>query len=360
MSGNPNNSEIKRKVLFFLPNSVGGAERVTITIAKCLDINKFDVRFIVVGRSLDKILQFIPDTYCVRLLRVYNIYDFAICRLVRLMRNERPDVVFSSLHYLNVRVILSSKLVRGIKSVVRCNSVLLAKSFIFNFVAKCVYPKADAIVAQTEEMATELIDRLCVDAKKVRVLHNPIDIQYIENKLANAISPYSSSKPNIVSVVRFCEQKGLDTLIDAFAIFSSKISDAHLFFIGDHNANIKIFTSAKTQVEKDGLSQNVHFVGITQNPYDWIKYADCFVLPSRFENLPNSLLEATYLKTPVVVTASVPIIERIVENGENGYLVPVDDANAMADAMQKAINLKSKGLTLYQSATAEQFCRLFD
>lgn len=359
MNGTSNN-EPRRKVIFFLPNSVGGAERVTITIAKCLDLGKFDVQFIVVGRNLDKISKFIPDAYCVKLLRVCNIYDFAVCRLIGLMRRERPDVVFSSLHYLNVRVILASKIAGGIKSVVRSNMTLTIYSRFFNFIARHIYPKADIIVAQTEEMANELADRLSVCADKIKVLHNPIDTQYIEEKTRNEKSPYSTSRPNIVSVLRFSEQKGLDILIGAFARFSLLEPNAHLYLIGDYNIDSKVFISTKKQIADCNLSENVHFVGLTQNPYSWEKYADCFVLPSRFEGLPNSLLEALYLKTPVVATMSVPIVGRIVENGVNGYSVPVDDVDAVADAMSKAVKLESKGLTLYQPATAEQLCHLFD
>lgn len=349
----------KRKIVFFLPNSVGGAERMTITIAKFLDTENFDVQFVVVGRSADKILPFIPDCYKTSLLYLYKIYDFATVKLVRYLRRERPVAVFCSLHYLNIRVILASKIAGGIKTVVRSNMTLAIYSKFFNLVARRVYPMADIIVAQTEEMSAELIDRLCVDAQKVRILHNYVDTQYIDQKISGATSPYTCPGPNIVSVLRFSAQKGLDILIDAFDRFSSSERNAHLYLIGDCNVGSEVLISTKSQVEKCGLSQNVHFIGLTQNPYQWIKFADCFVLPSRHEGLPNSLLEALYLKTPVVATVSVPIIGRIVENGVNGYTVPVDDASAMASAMAKAVNIQSKGLSLYQSASAEQFRQLF-
>lgn len=70
------------------------------------------------------------------------------------------------------------------------------------------------------------------------------------------------------------------------------------------------------------------------------KNANCFVLPSRVEGLPNSLVDAMFLCRPVVATRCIPMIERMVEEGVNGYTVPVGDIELMADAMIKAINLK--------------------
>ena len=63
----------KRKVLFFLPPTVGGAERMTVTIAKMLPQDEFEVKFVVVGRSLGDIVKFIPDNYPIRLLQIRRI-----------------------------------------------------------------------------------------------------------------------------------------------------------------------------------------------------------------------------------------------------------------------------------------------
>ncbi|MCQ2374421.1 MAG: glycosyltransferase [Salinivirgaceae bacterium] len=348
----------KRKVIFFMPNSMGGAERVSITIAKSLDLDKYDVQFVVVGRNLDKIVNFIPNKFSVRLLKIRNIYDFAISRLVGLLRNDRPAVVFCSLNYLNVRIISAARIVGGIKIVVRCSSSMSRNKYL-RLLARLTYRKADIVVAQTNEMRIEIIKDLKTEPNRVQVLHNPIDKENIAQLLANAQNPYSSSNVNIVSVARFVGVKGIDTLINAFSQFSAVIDNAKLYVVGNYNTDSKEYISILTQINKLGLQQKVQFVGLTTNPYQWIKYADCFVLASRQEGLPNALLEAIYLKTPVVCTLSVPIIRQIVENGVNGYIVPIDDVDAMTQAMTQAIKLESKGLTLYQSATTEQFSNLF-
>ena len=107
------------------------------------------------------------------------------------------------------------------------------------------------------------------------------------------------------------------------------------------------------------LDNYLHIVGFDPNPYKWIYNCDCFVLPSRLEGLPNALVEAMYLKKPVVATTCIEIIKRMVEDGYNGYLVPSEDTDAMADAMVKALNLKNFTMT-YSPSKPEDFIRLFD
>ena len=87
-------------------------------------------------------------------------------------------------------------------------------------------------------------------------------------------------------------------------------------------------------------------------------HSDCFVLPSRLEGLPNVLLEAMYLKRPVVASVCIPVIDRMVEEGYNGYKVKPEQPVAMAEAMEKALSLKDFELT-FRTAEKEDFINLF-
>ena len=68
------NTYNKRKILFFLPSSVGGAERMTITIAKMLPRNLFNVKFVIVHKSMGDIINFIPKEYGIIHIPIHNIY----------------------------------------------------------------------------------------------------------------------------------------------------------------------------------------------------------------------------------------------------------------------------------------------
>lgn len=122
---------------------------------------------------------------------------------------------------------------------------------------------------------------------------------------------------------------------------------------------IIFYKKVKNIVISEGISDYVHFIGFDPNPYRWIKYADCFILPSRFEGLPNALIEAMFIGKPCVATSCIPIIDRIIVNGYNGYTVGNEDSDSMAAAMEKAILLSDFEM-VYKSADDDEFINIFE
>ena len=349
---------IKRKVLFFLPSGVGGAERMTITIAKMLSIELFDVKFIIVSDKYGDIINFIPSSYPYCLLKIRNIFDFATIRLYRMIKNERPDVVFCSLIYLSARVIIASKFVKGIKIIVRNNIGLYRLSKFNYWLCRVTYPKADVIIAQQEEMREEIVNLLNVNPQKVVTLQNPIDIKSIRLK-ASEQSPYKED--NVIRYVwagRISYEKGHDVLIKAFAKVRQRLHNARLYILGKYSTQNSYYQSLVLLRKELSLESEIEFVGFDANPYRWEKYCNCFVQPSRVEGLPNALIEAMYLGVPVVATRCVPVVDRIVKDGYNGFIVNPDSVDELAEAMLKAITLKNFMMT-YKSATEDDFRKLF-
>ena len=113
-------SQKKKKVLFFLPPTVGGAERMTVLIAKMLPQDEFEVKFVVVGRGLGDIVRFIPSGYSIRQIPIKSIWCGGTIKMWNVVREEKPDIVFSSLLYLNARLTIVAKLC-GTKVIVRNN-----------------------------------------------------------------------------------------------------------------------------------------------------------------------------------------------------------------------------------------------
>lgn len=114
----------------------------------------------------------------------------------------------------------------------------------------------------------------------------------------------------------------------------------------------------KQLIEKYGLQDCVKCVGFQNNPYVYIKYADCFVLSSRWEGLPNVMIESLYLGTPVAAFKCIPIIERIITNGIDGYLAEKDNVSSLANAMLQASRL-GRVKTNYKSAQISDFQSIF-
>lgn len=351
-----------KKIQIFIPGSVGGAERVCVTIGKILIHAGFDVVFCIENRGITDIENFLPDKVNRYIYQHRNFASFHLFKMAKLIRKEQPDVVFAPCRYLSRDVILAAKMANsGCKIIARSDNPLKTLDGKGRLFVKKIFPFADIVIAQQEEMRQELINDIPLPPEKVVTIQNPIDTETINEK-AKAGSPYNNKdEVRYVWVARVRESgtKGHDILLKAFKIVKKNNPQAHLYFVGKYLEEGKYYQSLKKYVEENGLTDSVHFVGYDENPYRWVKHADCFVLPSRVEGLPNALVEAMYLGKPVVATRCLPIIDRMVEDGVNGYKVEVGDYDNMAVAMESAPELKNVQMT-YQPSSTEQIIDLFN
>lgn len=348
----------KKKILFFLPSTIGGAEKMTITIAKMLPRDLFEVKFVIVHKSLANIVTFIPNEYEIIHIPIHNIYCATTLRMMRIIRKEKADVVFCSLLYMNARLIVAAKLC-GVKVIVRNNIELSKCSSLSPMLVKFTYRWADMIIAQQEEMRNELIKLPKVNQDKVVVMHNPLDYDTI-NKKSMIPSPYTDRGEYLkyVCVGRIEYGKGQDLLIRAFEQVRVQNRKAHLYIVGKYDWNMPFDKAIKEFVEKHNLTDYIHFIGFDENPYRWVKHCDCYVMSSRVEGLPNALIEAMYLGVPVAATLCIPIIGRIVKDGYNGYLAESGNINSLALSMLKAPKLNNFEMT-YQPTPNDVFIKAF-
>jgi glycosyltransferase involved in cell wall biosynthesis len=347
------------KLLIFLQDGVGGAERVSVILGKSLDKSFFHVVFCVVEKgSKTSITDFIPDDYDV--IRVLCRKPLKImCQMYRVIRQEKPHVVFSSVMYLNTKILPLRLMFPKTRFVIRCENYLYTFSRSQHFRVGLTYRWADAIIAQTQEMADELVDQLHIDRRKTMVIQNPVDSELIDKMTADDVNPYpDNKKKRFAASGRFTYQKGFDLLIRAFKKVSDRKDDVELYIIGDKDyASGTVFQEIESESRKMGIDHLVHCVGYQKNPYLYIKHANCFVLSSRWEGLPNVLLEALYLGTPVAAFKCVPVIERIVDDGSNGFLAEKEDVNSLCNAMQKAIT-RGRVKNAYHSSAISDFARI--
>lgn len=349
----------KKKVLFFTPGSVGGSERMTVTIAKFLPLDRYNVKFVIVDQPGAAIEKFIPDSYPIIYLKLRNIWDFTILRMAKIMHKEKPDYVFCSLRYMAVHMIAAAKMVGGIECIVRSDNDMHRAKKHNVFLMKLTFPFCKWIIAQQDEMRQELLDWLPLKKEKVITLQNPLDITTIAKKIKNVRNPFPTDENvNYVWVGRFNLTKGQDILTKAFSLVKKRIVNAHLYLVGSYDVNSEVYRRVMTIINSEKMTDSVHLVGYDNNPYRWMKFCSCFVLPSRFEGLPNALVEAMYIGCPVVATRCIPIIDRIVDNGKNGYVVESENVEELARRMVDVLSLK-KTPFIYHPAKPEDFINLF-
>jgi glycosyltransferase involved in cell wall biosynthesis len=351
---------MKIKTFFFLQSGCGGAERMTIYIASCLDAAQYDISFYLIGKDRGKIEQFIPSAMKRELIQVGSFRDYLTFKLFNIIRNGKPDIVFSSVFPINYRLCLAASMFPKTRVFLRNDNYLYTQTLTQKARIFLAYRFADHLIAQTDEMGDELITKLFLKPNIVTVCSNPINKVTINEKVADAVSLFDEALTNYVYVGRIAAVKGVDTLIEAFKIVVAKDEKARLYIIGDIADTYQNYYQYLLEIiREENLNSYITFVGFSNNPYVYMKYASCFVLASRNEGLPNVLIEALYLGTPIAATTCIPVIERIVQSGINGYLVDVDDSNSLAIAMEMASKL-GRVKSTYKSASPADFKAIFN
>ena len=351
---------MQKSVLLFTTDSVGGAERVTVTIGKYLIESGYNVSFCVVRGNVisSSICSFIPKDAHVDIIDYCNPLLMAF-RLMWKIKKYRPDYVFSSCMYLNSKLLPLRFFIPKTHYIIRSENYLAMFNKRQRIQMALSYRLADRIIAQNQEMKDEMVSKLKISPRKVKVLLNPIDTSLIAKQLDCEGNPYEGSKrPIYVASGRFAQQKGYDILIKAFAKVLKSKHTAQLYILGDNFGGNEVYREVMKIAENLNLLDHLHCVGFRNNPYPWIKHADCFVLSSRMEGLPNVLIEALYMGVPSAASKCIPIIGEIIQEGENGYLAKVEDEESLSEAMIKAIQLKNVK-SHYTSASKDDFISLF-
>jgi len=349
-----------KKVILFVHNSVGGAERMTVLIGKMLSSKGYDVSFFVVnqGHPTSNICDFIPEDY-----KVVNIPESKplglIKKLYHIINEEKPNFVFSSALLINDKVLPLRWLFPKTKFIIRCENYLYTFSGKQKLMIACLYRLADTIIAQTQEMKDELVNECKINNSKITVLENPIDENRILDGIKEGWNPYKDlGKKIVVASGRICYQKGFDLLVESFAKLCRERDDVLLYILGD-TSNKDEMSKVSEIARGNGITDKVCFAGFKTNPYPYIKYADCFALSSRWEGLPNVLIESLYLGTPVAAMACIPIIRRIISEGVDGFTADKEDVEGFAAAINNTLEL-GRVTSSYKGSTPEDFVNLFN
>lgn len=337
---NINHQYIMKKIVFFIPNGTGGAEKVSSIFAKILHKSNYLVKVIIVKPHQDKrdnITSFIKDLpidflYCKKAI-------YSLPQIIKILKREKPDFVFSSLTNISLLLIIASTLFPKIKVIARQCFTPGTESLITESIITFFFRFAHINIAQTEEMKELMIKKYYLPKKKVICINNPIDEEDIRNKIQN-VSPSTGVSYRYVAVGRVARQKDYLTMLKAFKIVNQQFPDSTLTIIGSKNREEDYYNTIIKYIQENNLTNNIFFIEYTNNPFEIIQQSDCFVLSSITEGLPNVLLEAMFLNIPVVATRCIPFIQQQIIEGVNGYTVNIEDHTMLAQSMIKGVSLK--------------------
>jgi glycosyltransferase involved in cell wall biosynthesis len=337
-----------RKVLLFLPSlDGGGAERVFVELANAFSSAGVPVDLALVRASGPYLSELAPSVRVVDLgapgvLR-------SLPRLARHLRTERPEAMLSALEHANVVAVLARHIGRRqTRCVVSTRSVLSMLKYETGSLSawrvtqtsRLAYPFADAVIANSEGVAADLVRFLRVPRERIHVIHNPLSLEWIErlsHESAAGAGIGTAGAPLILSVGRLSGLKDFPTLLRAFAL-ARRTHACRLAILGEGPDRQRLEALARGL----GVGGEVLFPGFIANPFAWMRGAAVFVSSSISEGCPNALMQALACGTRVVGTDCLGGSREILEDGRWGRLVPVGDAAAMAGAITAALDATDK------------------
>lgn len=188
---------------------------------------------------------------------------------------------------------------------------------------KYYYRQLDKIITLSDQCESILVKDFPEFVSKIVQIPPLVSSAYIRC-CAQKFEPkvYNNCSKKIISVGRLVEQKGFDIAISAASIMKQKGFNFNWYIIG----NGELYDKLKTQIYNLGLDKNVFLLGEKSNPYPYIKKADVFVQPSRFEGKSVILNEAKMLSIPILTTNYPTVRDQIVDHYD-GIIVRMDAEN---------------------------------
>jgi glycosyltransferase involved in cell wall biosynthesis len=326
---------VTERILFVLPSFAGGgAERVIIALANSLDRQIYTPSMVVLEGKGPLASDVDDDIEVIALGRAR--LRQAIPALRRVILETSPSVVMSTMGYLNLGVLWSVRRHRERFAVVvrEANDPDMTFSSlpvpaIGRWLYRWLYRGADCIVAPSSKIGERLAAIVPGATGKIHLLHNPIDEVRIR-KAAMMPIRQPGGGTRFAAAGRLSYQKGFDRLLDWFVGLPL---DSHLVLLGDGPER----PALERRIASLDLDGRVELAGFVANPWAYYAGADAFLLPSRWEGMPNAALEALACGTQVIAMSQAGAVREIANEAPSNTLVIVDTEDDFVIAMRNVV-----------------------
>jgi glycosyltransferase involved in cell wall biosynthesis len=306
---------------------VGGSERHLLTLLPALRRRGIDANFVGLDDADPSPFYAQLDALGVpytRLAAPRDIDPALAYRLQRAIRALRPDIVHTHLVHADVYGAAVAGRTTVISTKHNDDPFRLGH---FRHIERLCARRTKHIICITEALARFNVDRVGIPASKVSVVHYGLD------DLPAAWGPPGGPQlPDearvLLAISRLEQQKGLDVAIRALARIRARHPDAVLVDLGLGSLRAELEELARAE----GVADAVFLAGSVGDVTDWLRRAEVFVHPARWEGFGLALLEAMLASLPVVASA-VSSIPEIVVDGSTGLLVPPNDVQSLGDAV---------------------------
>jgi glycosyltransferase involved in cell wall biosynthesis len=252
-------------------------------------------------------------------------------RLRTVLRQVQPQLAIAMMDSVNVSLAIAGI---GLRDIVRVGSERVyspsaSLSFPWRLLRRLTYGLLHGVVVLSKE--NEVWLRRHTTVRRTWVIPNPVELPLSASEPVRSPEEWRVRPRRVIAVGRYARQKGLDLLVDAFARILPVVPDWELVIVGEGPERKNL----QEQLTQRGCAGRVFLSGAVGNIADWYAAADLFVLSSRWEGFPNSLLEALAHGLPVVAADCLTGPRSLVREGIDGVLVPPNDAASLAAAMER-------------------------
>ena len=312
----------------------GGADRVAVTLLKSLPRDRYDLTLLLMKRE-GELLDEVPSDVRVMSLDAGSLWG-SMPGLVKYFRQQQPDVFLSLDGGGNAPVLFARRLARS-----RCFTIASERNILWSGgfspkrallvgMKRLAYPGADMVASVSAELAEDLKKSLSLDPARVVAVYNPVVTDDLAGMRGETVEHpwFGEDVPIVLGVGRLVGQKDYPLLLSAFARVRSQ-RPARLVVLGGGPLAAELEQAAAASPH----AADIAFLGFQRNPYRYMARAAVYVLSSRNEGLPGTLIQAMACGAPCVSTDCPTGPNEIIQDGVNGRLVPVGDAEALAAAI---------------------------
>lgn len=302
---------------------IGGSERHLLTLLPALRDRGVDVSFVGLDDPAGVLEPFYRELEVPfeRLQAPRDLDPALVVRLARTLRSLRPDLVHTHLVHADVYGALAP----GVRLVSTKHNPDPFRQGSFRYVERVLARRAARVIAISEAVRRFSVEQVGLPADKVEVVHYGLDelpTAWAENP------PLELSDPLLLAVCRLAPQKGLETAVRALG----SLPGATLLVLGDGPERATLEALA----DSIGVRERLLLPGRVGDVAALYRRAAVVVHPARWEGFGLAMLEAMLAAKPVVAARAGSAPE-LVADGETGLLVPVDDADALADAVRSLL-----------------------
>lgn len=352
-------------ITIFIPTfDGGGAERAAINSAAMFAFYGHKVTLLS-QRHIGSLAVSLPNFVEVKTLAVARTLA-ALLPLTHYLRRNKPDLLIAHLPHGNIISLLAKILAFSKTQVLLTQHSMLSseikshQTFSYKFLPFLyfvVHRFAAAIIAVSQKVEADLAMTAGIPARRITRIYNPVLTPHFEAQLLNVYRhPWFKDKgmPVILGVGRLVAEKDLSTLLKAFALARTK-KPMRLMILGEGPMR-SILQQFATDL---GVEKDFMLAGFQPNPLPFLHDAAVVVVSSLYEGLCHVLVEALATGTKTISTDCPGGPAEILKNGQYGRLVPVGDAEAMAQSILDTLEEPNNAEFLKQRAQDFTFDRVY-